>query len=486
MNDATSSDDVKDDLRRRAVTGAVWTMTAQLGLYALRFGGHLIVARLLMPRAFALMLLITTFLHGLAMFTDIGINASIIQNPDADDRRFLNTAWTLQVVRGAILWIICVALTYPYAAFMERDALMTLIPVAGLSVLISGFNSTSLATMSRHLDLKRLMAFRFAVQLVSTLVMIGYALVSPTVWALVAGILVNSVLTLAGSHLLFDSARNRFEIHRQFFRIIIAFGAWVFVNTLLGYLADYVDRYALGKVIQDDNLLGCYQVATNLGGIPFMLLVTVGYSVVFPMMGRAREAGIALRLVYTKVKLPIFAAGGLAVSGLIATGPLLIQILYKEAFWDAGWMVLPVAAGQWFRILAIPPANAVFALGKIYWLAIANISKLVGYALFVPILWRSGGMEAALWGFAAGESLGVIAYAIAAVQNRLGFPWRDLALTILVVAVSLGGYALRTHWVAAGVSPVIVVLGVGALVSLPWLTMAPSALREIRRSRQGT
>jgi O-antigen/teichoic acid export membrane protein len=419
------------------------------------------------------------------MFTDIGVSASIIQNPNADDRRFLNTAWTIQIIRGAILWVACVALAYPYATFMERDALITLVPVVGLSVLISGFNSTSLPIMNRHLDLKRLMGFQVTVQLLSTLTMIGYALVSPTVWALVAGTIVGSALTLAGSHLLFDSERNRFEIHRQFLRVIAAFGAWVFVNTLLGYLADYVDRYALGKVIQDDNLLGCYHVAVNLGGIPFMLLVSVGASVVFPMMGRSREAGIALQRVYSKVKLPIFAAGGLTVSGLIATGPQLVQVLYKEAFWDAGWMLLPVAAGQWFRILAIPPGNLVFALGKIYWLLLANTAKLVGYAVFVPVLWRAGGMEAALWGFAAGESLGVVVYAIAVVRVGVGFPWRDAGLTIVVAAVSLVGYSLSTYWVAAGVSPVMVILGVGALVTLPWLTMAPGVIREIRRAGLG-
>jgi O-antigen/teichoic acid export membrane protein len=352
-------------------------------------------------------------------------------------------------------------------------------------VLLSGFNSTSLPIMNRHLDLKQLMGFQVTVQLASTLTMIGYALVSPTVWALVAGTIVGSALTLAGSHLLFDSERNRFEIHRQFLRVIAAFGAWVFVNTLLGYLADYVDRYALGKVIQDDNLLGCYHVAVNLGGIPFMLLVSVGASVVFPMMGRSREAGIALQRVYSKVKLPIFAAGGLTVSGLIATGPQLVQVLYKEAFWDAGWMLLPVAAGQWFRILAIPPGNLVFALGKIYWLLLANTAKLVGYAVFVPVLWRAGGMEAALWGFAAGESLGVVVYAIAVVRVGVGFPWRDAGLTIVVAAVSLVGYSLSTYWVAAGVSPVMVILGVGALVTLPWLTMAPGVIREIRRAGLG-
>jgi O-antigen/teichoic acid export membrane protein len=439
----------------------------------------------LVPQAFALILLVNTFTHGLQMFTDIGIGASIIQNPDADDPRFLNTAWTIQVIRGGMLWLLCIALAYPYASFMERDALLTLIPVSGLSVLIAGFNSTSLPTMNRHLDLKRLMAFQVGVQLASTLAMIGYALISPTVWALVAGILVDSVLTLAGSHLLFRSARNRFQIHRQFFRIIVTFGAWIFLNTMLGYLADYVDRYALGKVIRDDDLLGCYQVAVNLGGIPFMLLVAVGASVVFPMMGRSREAGIELQRVYSKVKLPIFAAGGLAVSGLIAAGPQLIQVLYKEAYWDAGWMLLPVAAGQWFRILAIPPANAMFALGKIYWLMIANTTKLIGYAVFVPTLWRTGGMEAALWGFAAGEAVGVLVYGVASIKNKLGFPWRDVALTILVASVSLAGYSLSTYWVAGGMSPLLVVLGVGVLISLPWLTMAPGVVRELLRARAG-
>ena len=183
MNDATNTEEVKDDLRRRAVTGAMWTMGAQVGLYVLRFGGHLIVARLLAPQAFALMLLVNTFIHGLIMFTDIGVNASIVQNPDGDDRRFLNTAWAIQVIRGLVLYAACLALTYPYATFMERQALLTLVPVAGLTVLIEGFKSTSLATMNRHMDLKRYMSFEVAVQVISTATMIVWAWISPTVTA---------------------------------------------------------------------------------------------------------------------------------------------------------------------------------------------------------------------------------------------------------------------------------------------------------------
>ncbi len=484
MSDAISSEDVKEDLRRRAVKGTVWTMGAQIGLYALRFGGHLIVARLLAPQAFALMLLVNTFVHGLMMFTDIGINAAIIQNPNGDDRHFLNTAWTIQVIRGALLWGVCVASTYPYATFMEREALLFLVPVAGLSVLLEGFNSTSLALLNRHMDLKRRMSFEVLVQLASTVTMIAWAVVSPTVWALVGGVLAGSAVTLVGSHTLFGAERDRFELNRRFIRVIITFGAWIFLTTLVGYMSDNVDRYTLGKIIQDDNLLGAYQVALTVGGIPFMLLVAVGYAIIFPMMGRSNEAGIELRRVYSKVKLPIFAAGGVMVCGLYATGPQLIQVLYDEAFWDAGWMLLPIAAGQWFKILSIPPANAVFALGKLYWVSIANTGKLIAFAVFVPILWKAGGMEAALWGFAAGDFVGFIVYSGALLRHDLGFPWKDITLTALVAAVALAGRALEAYLVDQRVSPYLIVLGVGAAVCAPWSMMAPTVIREIRRARR--
>lgn len=480
----SSGSAAKEGLKQRAVSGAVWTVAAQIALQVVRFGGHLVVARILAPDAFGLMLLINTFLLGLQMFTDIGVTASIVQSPDADDQRFLNTAWTLQVARGVILWLLCVALAFPYSAFMDRAALTQLIPAVGVSVLIAGFNSTSLPTMNRHLDLKRLMGFKVGVELVATVTKIGFALVSPTVWALVIGDIARSTVTLVGSHTLFDTPRNRFEIHREFFRVIATFGAWVFFNTLLGYLADYVDRYTLGKVVQDDTLLGCYQVAVNLGGMPYVLLVAVGGSVIFPMMGRSREAGLDLGRVYKRIKLPIFAAGGLAVSGLIATGPWLIRILYKPIFSDAGWMLLPVAASQWFRILAIPPANTMFALGKIYWLAIANAAKVAGFAAFVPVLWHLGGIRLALWGFTLGEALGVVVYAIATTRNGLGVPGRDMAFTLGLGVLAGAGYLLGNHWSAAGMSPIFILLAVGALVALPWSTLAPAVLRELRHARQ--
>ena len=51
------------------------------------------------------MALIQTFIIGLQMFSDIGIYPSIIQNKRGEEPDFLNTAWTIQIVRGGVLWL---------------------------------------------------------------------------------------------------------------------------------------------------------------------------------------------------------------------------------------------------------------------------------------------------------------------------------------------------------------------------------------------
>jgi hypothetical protein len=62
----------------------------------------LILTRLLFPEAFGLMALVQVFMGGLQMFSDLGVNMSIIQSKRGEDPDFLNTAWTFQILRGLI------------------------------------------------------------------------------------------------------------------------------------------------------------------------------------------------------------------------------------------------------------------------------------------------------------------------------------------------------------------------------------------------
>src|SRR5687768_15639721 len=90
-------------LRDRAVRGVVWTVGGTAAAMLLRFGSSLILTRLLMPELFGLMAIVSVIFQGLLMFSDLGTGTAIIQNERGDEEPFYNTAWTMQVIRGAVL-----------------------------------------------------------------------------------------------------------------------------------------------------------------------------------------------------------------------------------------------------------------------------------------------------------------------------------------------------------------------------------------------
>ena len=144
------------EVRGRAARGAVWAIAGFGGGQALRFVGNLILTRYVAPEAFGIMVIVNTFLTGLALFSDIGIGASVIQNKRGDESAFLNTAWTLAVIRGIAIALVASLCAWPAAWFYDQPALLALLPVAALNVVAYGAASMRLVVANRRLQLGRL------------------------------------------------------------------------------------------------------------------------------------------------------------------------------------------------------------------------------------------------------------------------------------------------------------------------------------------
>ena len=126
-----------DSLSARVLRSSALTMAGFGVSQGLRLVSNLVLTRLLFPEAFGLMALVMVFLMGLGQFSDVGVTPAILQSKRGDDRDFLNTAWTIQVIRGFGLWIVAVAAAWPMAALYGEPILTQLLPVAALTLLIS-------------------------------------------------------------------------------------------------------------------------------------------------------------------------------------------------------------------------------------------------------------------------------------------------------------------------------------------------------------
>ncbi|MGL5942411.1 MAG: oligosaccharide flippase family protein [Waterburya sp.] len=383
-------------LKKQAINGTVWTIVGYGISQTLRLGSNLILTRLLVPELFGLMALVNVFIMGLALFSDIGIRPSIIQNKRGNEPVFLNTAWTIQVIRGFGVWLGCIAIAFPIARFYEDPRLMWLIPIVGFNIVILGFTSTSLATLSRHMEVGKLTMFEIITQIISLVVMIVWSWFNPTIWALVAGNLVSAISKMILSYRLNSWQLNRFTWNKEVIREINTFGKWIMISTAMTFLASQSDRLLLGKLL-DLKMLGVYTIAFTLSEIPRQIVIKIGTSITFPLI--SRQASLPrqeLRTKITKQRWRLLLILALIVAAIVGFGDLLISTLYDERYLAATWMLPILGLGIWPIVLSETLGRCLAGLGKPQYAAWGSFYRFLFIVIGLP------------WGFSQWGILGAL------------------------------------------------------------------------------
>ena len=366
-----------NSIGNRFIFGSVWVVFGHLGSQAIRLMANLLLTRLLFPEAFGLMALVNIFLQGLEMFTVLGIGPSIIQNKRGDDSDFLNTAWTIQVIRGFGLWILTMVLAWPVAGFYHQKELLLLLPIAGFTTIISGFNSTSLYLQNRNLKLKKITLIEFSSQGTGVVLMVLWAWLYPTIWALVIGRWFSCIIKMILSHILFKECRNRLQWESETMREIIKFGKWIFVGTGLNFLATQGDRLILGKYLSISEL-GIYSIAFYLSHAIIQIMQTQASKILFPVYsliirennGSLLEKTRKIRLLLMLITLPV-------ISATVIWGDQIVRILYDARYHDAGWMLQILGVGAAIEAVNITLSPILLAKGDSFRHMVINSMKTV-------------------------------------------------------------------------------------------------------------
>ena len=372
-------------LKKLAIRGTLWTLMGYGLSQCLRLGANLFLTRLLAPEMFGLMALVNVFILGLTLFSDLGIAPSIIQHDRGDEADFLNTAWTLQVIRGLALWLCCLLLAFPVARFYGEPKLSWLIPIIGFTTVISGFSSTSLFTLKRRIDLGKLTLFELEIQLFSLGVMLIWAWFHRSIWALVAGNLASESLKMLLSHYLLPGDRNRFAWEKRAIADIFAFGKWIFASTAMTFLAAQADRIILGKLLSFQ-LLGIYNVALIFAELPKMVMMKIGNQVIFPVISRQVDLprkDLRHKILHQRMSILAVAIPLLAI--LAGFGDFLILKLYDSRYEDAAWMLPILALGIWPNLLIATMSPSLLAIGEPLYAAWGNLFKFCYMIVALPL-----------------------------------------------------------------------------------------------------
>lgn len=454
-----------EGLRTRAARGSAWTLGAYAIGNVLRLGSNLVLAHVLFPEAFALVALASIVLQALQMFSDVGIGASIIQNSRGHEPAFLNTAWTIQAIRGVALWVVTLAVAWPVTQFYATPELLWIIPACGLSFISTGLQSTALYTSGRELKLGKITLMGLAETVIKTIITVVWALIWPSVWAIIGGSLISYVLFMIATHTMLPGIRNRFAWDAAAARQLLHFGGWVFLSTSVTFLAMQSDRLILGKLVPLD-LLGVYSIAYMFSRLPAEIASRLASQVQFPALAEVfRKDPSRVEAKLLESRRLILAVSQFGTVGIIVVSPWFFTLLYDSRYVDAA-VFAPLLAGiAWLALLQAGADRALLAMGDAKSLAMSNA---LNAAVTIPAC-IGGHIIAGMPGFIAGVGLGnlaghgVVVWALAKRDVRiLG---QDAAYTALVAGIgaATSGLPLVFPQIAGSV-PAQVMLGAAGLL----------------------
>ncbi|MEY8830033.1 oligosaccharide flippase family protein [Sedimentitalea sp. XS_ASV28] len=440
-----------DGTGARATRSSAYTMGGYMAAQAIRLGANLILTRLLFPEAFGLMALVMLFLQGLQMFSDVGVGPSIMQNRRGDEPDFLNTAWTIQVIRGSILWLATLALAVPVARFYGEPQLAQLMPVAGFSLFIAGFNSTRIETAHRHMTLGRVTLIDLSSQALGAVAMIIFALIFRSVWALLVASLVAAGSKALFSHLFLPGHPNRLRWEKSAGTELIHFGKWIFLSTMCGFIITQGDRLILGKFLSI-GMLGIYNIGHFLASFPFILGSAIVVKIMIPLY-RDKHPSISrgnfkkIRMVRMLLTITILSmAAFMALAGVKLT-----EFLYDPRFYLSGPVLVLVAIAQFPLIIGLTYDQGALAAGDsrgFFWVLLARSTFLV---LFLFIGMNMGGLVVAILMVGLGSVLSHGFLILLARKHGVWDPLNDavffaVAAGIAALALWLNQDAINMLW----------------------------------------
>jgi O-antigen/teichoic acid export membrane protein len=393
------------DLKEKTIRGGFARLCAQAASLLLRVGSLMVLARLLGPKDFGLVGMVTAFTGVLELFRDFGLSSAAVQRTTVTDEQISTLFW-INVLVGTILGLVAVAIAPAIAAFYHEPRLVGVTTVLAAGFLFNAAGVQHSVLLQRQMRFTALAVISVVSLIVGTAIAIGGAKAGYGYWALVAMTVALPLTNTIGLWIATDWIPGM-PRRRAGIRSMMRFGGTVTLNGLVVYVASNFEKVLLGRFWGVD-AIGIYGRAYQLVNIPTANLNSTVGEVAFSALSRLQDDPGRLRSYFLKgyslvltLTLPITIACALFADDIVF---VLLGPKWKAA--------VPI-----FRLLA--PTILVFAIANpLSWLlnSIGLVSRNLKAALVIA--------PAMIAGYVMGLSYGPrgVAFAYSAVLTLCLLP----------------------------------------------------------------
>jgi len=281
---------------KRTAKGAGWIVGWRMATRSLGLVSTLILARLLLPADFGLVALATAFVSSLDALSLLGVDDALIRIK-APPRAVYDTAFTINLIRGAATAVLLFILAGPIAQFFSEPRLANVLFALAAGSVISGCHNIGTIDFRRDIQFQKEFRLFVIPRIAAVLTTVSCAFVFRSYWALVAGILTGRVVLAVYSYVMHPF---RPRVTLSAWRDLASFSFWTWLLSIVSVARDRADSFFIGRVL-DARAVGMFAVATEIASLPSTEFVTPLGTATFAGFAAAKHAGGSAGETYLRV-----------------------------------------------------------------------------------------------------------------------------------------------------------------------------------------
>lgn len=278
------------DLNKKVVTATKWSTVTEIAAKLVAPISTMVLARLLTPDAFGVLVTATMVISFAEIFTDAGFQKYLIQHnfkTEKDLYQSTSVAFWSNLVLSLVIWLGIICFAEDIATLVGNEGRGDVIAVSCFCIPLAAFSSIQMALYKRSLDFKTLFWVRIVGVLIPLVITIPLAYFTRSYWSLILGMIAQNlsnaiILTVKSKW------KPNFFYSLPLLKEMFSFTVWSMFEAISIWLTGYMDIFIVGTMLSQ-HYLGIYRTSMSTVGQIMGLITAANGSVLFSSLSKLQN-----------------------------------------------------------------------------------------------------------------------------------------------------------------------------------------------------
>jgi PST family polysaccharide transporter len=349
------------DLKRKTVSGVIWSLFARFGQQLISLAVLFVLARLLAPESFGLFALAGAFTRLSMLLISSGLTSAIVQKEELEGLH-LDTAFWINFLLAAVLMVLLISFSGLIADSFAEPLLGPIIGWMSLTILLGGMTQVQTQILTRNMSFASLSKRLLFAAPISGVIGVSAALSGLGVWSLVIRDLSFQFVMLIVLWRV-NPWRPKFRVSLSHAWELLSFGASQMGSNVVEFLRTQGVVLIIGSLL-GSKVLGYYHLASRLQTLLINTLSQSVGRVSWSLFSRLQSRQRELKRAYLKIvrfstilSWPLFL-------GLCVIASMLMPVAFGESWGPSVPVLQALSILAFFKSATIPMSALFVALGK--------------------------------------------------------------------------------------------------------------------------